>query len=399
MTVFLFFPWLLPADQNRVQETARRNELIRVLGERGIPFEVRPLHAEYGGFGASVHINIPAAREGEQAGTLIVAVPLSGETGAPPGLPYHCEAALAFAEKVLDRGLDRDLSIAFLGDESSRLPGDLRRGTNLGLRNLAALVENPESAGLLYLDILEAPGGLLIHHGSGDFLAPLNILRPLIKTCQTRGIPYTFAAPVNERYKLGLEYGPPVLALALGEGFPALYLTGLGGGSPISPEGLGETFFDYAESLDLSGTHADTHYSIFPLPGGTVFIPELATVGLFLGFSGVFLLIILINPVFFRSISIIRRRIFTRQLWMLPLFWGTLLISLYGAALFFSRLLGAFAVPVPRVSYGGLALYYTLALILFFLAAHVFVPIKISRRANFYGNAALLLAAAGIFVS
>lgn len=393
--LFLLFPLTLAAQQGGAAETARRAALIRILAQGGIPYEERPLFAEYGGFGTSVHVVIPGGNAAETS-VFVLAVPLWGEENSGEGLSYAMEGALAFIQKILSRGSGPNIRVAFLGDESSGLPEDMRKQTHRGLRDLYALVENPDNTLVLYLDLPEPPQTMVIHHGSRGSLVPLNILRSLPGLCRSCGIPYTFAVRFNGLYKLGLLDGPPALELAQTAGFPALCVTGryAGTAAPAAGETLGDLLFEYANSLDLSGLEADTHYSIIQYGNRTVFISEPATVIVLSVLSALFLGILLVRFVLFR------RRISWNKIprcFLAAAFLGTIFfISFHGTAPLFAALLKRFAVSPDRLSYGGPALGLSIALALFSLGVRGIDFIEWPGRSRFYGNTALLLIALGM---
>jgi hypothetical protein len=372
-------------------ERVRREALIRTLSREGIPYEERPLFAEYGGFGSSVHVAIPG---NEAETTLVLAVPLSGPENSGGELSYAAEGALSFIRKILRQGSGLRVRAAFLGDESSNLPEDTRKETHRGLRDLLALTEDPDHTLVLYLDFREAPSALVIRHGSRGAIAPLNVLRPLPAVCRSRGIPYTFAVRFNELHKLGILDGPPALELVQGAGIPALYMTGRYDGAPIAGEDLGDMLFEYANSLDLSGPRADTHYSIIHYGNNTLFISELTAVILLFALSALFL------GVFLVRFTALKQRIqwndFARCFLAVAAFGAVFLLALLGAALLFTAVLRGFALSPDYLSYGALALQFAAALALFSLSARISDFVNIPGKANFYGDAAVLLIAFGM---
>jgi hypothetical protein len=193
-------------------EAVRRERLIRRLTREGIPFEERPLFAGYGGFGSSLFVRIPArAGSDPEAAEFVLALPLSTSDDPGEGVPWGIEGGLRFIRTLMERGTDREVTVAFLGDEYSLLPRDIRRQSHTGLRDLISLRSHPENTVLLYLDSYESPETLILHHGGGKILAPLQILEAFHRICTLRGIPYTFAVRSNVLYKLDLLSGPPAL--------------------------------------------------------------------------------------------------------------------------------------------------------------------------------------------
>jgi hypothetical protein len=407
-TGLLILFWLLPRTlgAETAEEAARRAELIRVLNEEGIPLEIRPLYGGYGGFGSSVHVTIPpdspaGGPDGPSAaGTLVLGVPLSPRGAAGGGLPYNVKAAVHYLKKIRAGGTEVRVLAAFLGDEFSRLPRDEQRDIHLGFKDLLTQVENPENSRLLYLDLAGSPGGLRIHHGGAGFIMPLNTLRPFTEACALGEVPYAFQVRFNELYKLRLEDGPAVLDAARNEELPGLYLEGFsGGGPPVSPESLGDLLAAYGSSADFQDTDWDTHYTIVPYGGKTVFIDELTLVVTLLVFSALFLFLLLIYSIIFRRILIIQWKLFIRRSWVLLLLFALLFAAFQVSRLFLSFALRQFAAESSRMGYGGVGIQFGITALLFLLASRLCDPIPIPRRANFYGNAAIMTLVPGIVIS
>jgi hypothetical protein len=104
-------------------ESARRSALIRILQERQIPFEERPLFTAYGGFSSSVHVVIPRSgtpASDMEAQTLVLGIPLSNteKEEHPPleeQLPFDFEIGLAFIEGIRAQGSAMHIRVAFRG--------------------------------------------------------------------------------------------------------------------------------------------------------------------------------------------------------------------------------------------------------------------------------------------
>ncbi len=210
------------AEADFFGETAARLAAERYLTERGIAFERRPLFLERGGFGVSVHVDLPSPSAPPASGTLVVAAPLY--SGRTPGTEtaFGFRAALAFAERVASEGVPMNVRVALLADEYSQLPQDLRGETLLGLRDLADRYEESERTAIVYLDLREPRGGLSIVHGSSGTVAPLGVLKPLLSSFEAEKIPLSVAVPFNELYRMNLIRGSEALVFLHGRGFPAL---------------------------------------------------------------------------------------------------------------------------------------------------------------------------------
>jgi hypothetical protein len=406
----LLFPAALYAEP--AEERERRGELIRILTEAHIPFEIRPLLGNYGEFGSSVQVSIPAGESGnpfaEDSGVLTLGIPLNPRSSGPPesvplasvplasgpALPFAVETGLAFIRRTMDAGgISAAVRVIFLGGEGRKLAG-LPGWDHPGLRDAVSQLDNPENAVLLYLDMGEAPESIEIHHGSGGAIAPLHVVRPLLDL----DIPLHFAVRNNELYKLFLVRGPPVLEIGRTAGLSGLYLEGLNGqvpGSAISAETMGEQLFKYAVSLDFSGVGADTHYSFINLPGRILFLSEFAAAALFFFTAALTLLMLLIYSALARPMLVLQWRFFLRRSWLLLLVFVLIFGALYGTAFCLSLVLKGFAVPPSRVYYGGAALQLCAIFFCFLLISRLCNYISIPRKAKFYGNAAVALVVLG----
>jgi hypothetical protein len=372
-------------------EAARREELIRRLDRAGIPFEQRSLFAGYGGFGSSLSVPIPAgAGSDSEAAAFILAIPLSASGDPGEGFPWGLEGGISFIRKLMERGPGRDVEVVFLGDEQSLLPRDVRRESHTGLRDLISRQDQPENTALLYLDSYESPESLILHHGGAKTLAPLQILEPFQRLCALRGIPYTFAVRSNVWYKLGLVPGPPALELSLGGGIPSLYIQGKGGRGGLSADALGDLLVEYTRFPLLGGKDPDLHYSIFRFFGKTIFLSELGALTVLWILSALFFLIFLVYSIVSRGILGLQWRIFFRRSWVIALVFALSALSLGGADRFVTLILRAFSLPMNRTSPGTAALILAIALALLSLADPLLEAVRISRKADFYGKAAVV---------
>jgi hypothetical protein len=384
----------MAAEPLRALESSRYRALLRVLTERQIPFEERPLFTHYGAFGSSVHITLPPTQWTEQSpGIFVLAIPLIGsETGkgldaSEDLLPFSFETALAFVETIRTQGSPLHIQVAFLGDEGSQVPEELRNTSHAGLAELCATLENPENTVLWYLDMPTAPEKLLIHHGAARTITALNVLQPI---GDFHNIPYSFAVPYNGLYLSGLVHGPEVLRLA--RGINALYLTGSGTGQ-VQAEALGEALVAYTAGLRITTENLDYHYSIFDFRGKYVFISELLTVLALLLIAAVCLLAFLSYSALHHRILVIHWRIFFHRSWVLLVFLGILVLTLELA-----RFLMLVFPPIEGDFYQVL-FQLVIALLLFYLLAPLVDTIRISGKTHFYGNAAIILITLGTLIA
>jgi hypothetical protein len=402
------------------------------LNEKKIPYTERPLFTEYGGFGSSIHVVIPASagslaesssgeapRGEKRADAFVLALPLSprNPAGNADDFPYSFEVALFFIEKILERGTEKDILVAFLGDEWSALPPP-RRNPHLGMEDLIANSGINERTGLIYLEMEKESPGLVIHHGTRKTLAPLNLLGPLIQSCDSRNIPYTMAIGFNELYKLALAEGPSALGTAHGREIPAVALSGadpaLGNftGKALDAAALGNMLADYAASLDLNRENYDYHYLIFQLFHRTFFVSEYVTVILFLAVSALFIFGILIYSVVFRFRMVMQWKVFLKRSWVLILFYLLLVLSFEGAALTVRILTGGRIFLgnggltggspggiFSSLVYGAAGIQLLLGTAFFYLISPALELIHVPRREEFYGNASVILGALAMFLA
>jgi hypothetical protein len=419
LVLLLLFPlYILNAQDPGLQdpgafERIRRERLVRILEEGNIPFEERSLFTEYGGFGASIHVSVPPS--GVPGGiNFVLAVPLTGTgegRGDPEKLPFHFETALAFIKEIRSRGTDMNIRVAFLGDEVLRLPPEFQKRTHIGLEDLYDTLENPEDTVLWYLDAANPPGKITIHHGTATTIAPLSILRSLPGLCKSHHIPQRFAVRFNELYKLRLIDGPGALQFVQSREVNALYISGdedplsrpvfsFGPPSPsILAEDLAAMLWDYTASLQVSAENLDYHFTIIHFWERTIFVSEPLTVVILVATAALFFFALLSYSILYRHILIIQWQIFIRRSWMLLIFLAFLMITLQGGGIFLSFLLERFRIPQPSGTYGGAMLKLLMAMILFSFLHPLTELLNIPRKANYYGNAAVVVVTLGVFIA
>lgn len=441
LSFLLFFPLFVASGENAQEEgipdpgaseTSRREALIRILEERHIPFEERPLFTEYGGFGSSIHIHIPPSGDALPSGdafpgeiSFVLAVPLSGTGEAPrefpeetpgeepasPGeLPFHIKTALAFIDEIRSRGTEMNIRVAFLGDEVQRLPREFQKRPHMGLEDLYNTLDSPEDTVLWYLDMVNAPRRISIHHGTAVTIAPLNILRSLPALCDGHHIPYRFAVRFNELYKLRLIDGPSPLQFAQTREINALYISGdrdplslpailpfgASSGEPIPAAEFAGMIAAYTASLRVSAENLDYHFTLINLFGKTLFVSEPMTITILLLAAALFFFVLLIYSILYRHILIIQWRIFIRRSWMLLILLAFLMVTLQGGGMLLSFLLNRFHISQTAGAYGGAVLKLLMAMVLFSFLHPLPELLYIPRKENFYGNTAIILVALGV---
>jgi hypothetical protein len=411
--LLLLCPVAAQAQQSALTETARRNVLLRILRERRIPFEERTLFADYGGFGSSLHVSIPRSNDSKTEGTidtLALGIPIfSGQETAPDDrLPFGFEAGIAFIERVLEEGSPLNVRVAFLGNEAAALPEDVRPPPHSGLRDLYALLEEPENAVLLYLDTPDAPESLIVHHGAEGFLTALNVVKPFYESFHN--LPASLAVRFNELYKLSLVRGHPVMRFALNRNLNALYVTGksasgsprlgrLKDGEPLSAPAAAAALTDYARNLAVSADNLDYHFLVISCFGRYFFIPEIAAVQAFLAVIGLFLLGYIIYGMILRNRLKLQWKRFIPYLWIYPATLIALVLALEIAGAIVSVASADFEGSPLADGFGWAFFKLLVAVILLSLLFSFWNRVSIPEKASFYGNGAVMLIAFGVCIA
>jgi positive regulator of sigma E activity len=279
------------------------------------------------------------------------------------------------------------------------------------LEDLYTTLDNPEQTILLYLDIREPPQSLVLHHGARKTITSLNVLEPFYKICNSRNIPLSFAVRFNELYKLGFVDGHPVIRSARNQGINALYISGSRIGSdaetedtaavgtpPIAGEDLAGLLVDYAHSLRLSMENLDYHFLIFPILDTYIFISEPITVIILFLIIGAGLLIILVYSGVYRRILIIQWKMFSRHVWIFALFLGVPFVTLWLAGVLVAQTAQAFGI-FPLIKTMGMAVFKIIIALLLFSGVFILPSqLNIPRKANLYGNTAVILVTLGVLI-
>jgi len=395
-----------------------------------INIEQRPLLSSYGGFGSSVFIRFRGSEDPGDYGTFVLAVPMYAG--------FAVDTALALAE-ILRYGdapgnvvspavsLPNDILIAFLGDEKNELPTETLFPTETfptdpestflnvaishkGLRDLLSLTDMPENRVICYFDAEEAPREIVLHHGRRGYVAPLEIIRPLLSLLKTGDIPWSFEVRNIAIYKLGLDEGPEAMGIAWGEEVNGFTLSGkktgsmtsISGEETISPEGMARILMEYSGELNFPVINPDRHYSFFSLPGGNFFFAgERLTVILLLLATGIVLSLYLIYSARYNAILLYHFRLFFRSFWIFSILLPLMVISLKASGFFYSMLLGTIdplllsTLPGSAVN-AGAGLTFLLAILVFVLVSPILNFIRFfPTRARFYGFSAVIFIITG----
>ena len=405
-----FFQFTLFAQQrtNVTLENERREELIRRLNEKNIPFEERPLFTFFGGFGTSVHILIPSSVETESERTIeefILAIPLSseGEKENSNALTFGMELGLAFIEQIRYQQNSIHIRVAFLADEVSSLPPDERQNLHKGTRDLFSLLDKNESTLLLYIDIPDVPESLLIHHGTAGNMGSINVLKPFHNMCVSHKIPHSFAVRFNELYKTGIVKGHTVMQFAHERMLNAIYINK---GENIFPqrdfnlniESLSEMLSEYVKEIAMSQENLDHHFIIVPFFARYFFISELTTVIIFFTSMSIFLAVILVYITIFRRKLRTFWHIFIRFIWIFPLFIIAMISTLEISGSLISVITKQFEGTPILNDFGWAIFKIVIAFLLFSVSFSLLDLIKIPHKADFYGHSAVLFLTIGIFL-
>ncbi|MDR2537796.1 MAG: hypothetical protein LBC46_05775, partial [Treponema sp.] len=391
---------------NTALEQERREALIDALNAREVLFEERSLFST-GGFGSSIYVSFyPETPEPKAPGTrLILAIPLAGTKASEGAFSFGIEVGLAFIEAIREQSelLSIPVTIAFLGDETAKLPKEQRR-PHLGLTDLYTTLDSPETTVLLYVDIEAAPEQVLIHHGAAYIITARNALEGLNRLFKSQRIPYTLAVRFNELYKLGFVDGPDVITDAAEQEINALYLEAgkrprAANGATITPRSLADTLASYAASLTLTVENLDYHFLILDLFGNLIIISETLAVTLFALIMAVFLFALLVYTIIHRRRWLMRWATFIRRIWVPALFVAVMILCLEVSGSFISLVSNVFAIDPRIVDYGRAGFKILMALFLFSLFAPLQQVLRIPRRAIFYGSIAILFVTLGVFIA
>ncbi|MDR1399324.1 MAG: hypothetical protein LBJ41_05315 [Treponema sp.] len=385
-------------------EQQRREALVDALNVREVLFAERSLFSA-GGFGSSIYVSFhPETSETDAAGTrLILAFPFAGTNASEGTSSFGIEVGIAFIEAIREQSalLSIPVLIAFLGDETAKLPKEERR-PHIGLQDLYTTLDSPENTVLLYVDIETAPEQLLIHHGAAYTITARNALEGLNTLCKSQRIPYTLAVRFNELYELGLVDGPDVISGAAGQEINALYMeTGKRrvNGVTIAPQTLANTLVSYTASLALTMENLDYHFLVFDFFGNLIIISETLTITLFALIMALFFFTLLVYTIVYRKRWIMQWGSFIRRIWVPVFFVSIMILCLEVSGSFIMLVSNLFAIDSRIVDYGRASFKILIALFLFSLFSPLQQVFKIPRKATFYGSIAILFVALGVFIA
>jgi hypothetical protein len=280
----------------RDAETRAFNELRGRLEAKKIDFTLRPLMADYGAFGSSVEVNIPAGPD-SAGGLFVLAVPiiyvpdqylLNGTEYRPSGdgLGWCVELALGFIDKLLSVPRSFHTIVYFAADN---WPG--AGGSAVPYAGFQALLDKlpyHEGTAIVYCDSPVAdgddPDALTVLRGAGAASSPLALVEPLIQLCGDAGIPCFFVSDDGGGGLAGaanrFEAAAGRQLVYLSGDTPARFKAPPDGKKITSPEAAA-LLYRYAEKISAYGINtdeADHGYAYIGLGHKRVFIPELTLV-------------------------------------------------------------------------------------------------------------------------
>ena len=393
------------AQTTGTNERNNLNLIMQSLVLENIDFELRPLLRDFGGFGSSVHVRIPGSSGA--SGTFVLAVPIDSI--------FAVQTALDLIE-IAHSGSDINLLIAFLGNEKTVLNDP--RNMHKGLRDLMTVPEMFQTWIVCYLDIDEPPDSLFIQHGSGKYIAALDLIRQLPLLFESHEIDAAFQVRYNELYKLDLTSGSSVLAMLNENHINGISLIAddSGNQNPINSINLANMLLDYFLSIDITEGNHDQHYFIFSLLNKLVFISEFTAMVFLVICMAVFLFIILYHSIVHRPILIVRIRHFFRNCWIFFIILPVNILIIRGSIFFYTFLQSLYSVLISEqtfsianlisemadgsgINFFGSMFIMFLAVWLFVIAAHITDILRFARKADFYGVSAIIISVIGLFTA
>lgn len=400
----------MPAD-DAFGERSVRERVAERLRELEVPFTERPLAASTGGFGSALFAEFPAAaRSDNRSGfdTLVFAVPLSTsprEAGAP--LDYGVAVALALAGRLDRSNPPLRVAVAFLADEKTELPADLRGRVNSGLRDLAeSYAYEAEKIAFVYVDLPDAAVRPELSHGSAGRLAPRNLVSSLIGSFSENGMLLPLSNPYNELYRLNLVAGPEELRILRDRGIPGVLIAQNRrmqrygqNEEPPSADLAADAIVKTISRLAGATAENDERYSVIAFGPAFRILPEGPTVAVFVSTMAFFLLSFLIYSLTHRYLMVARLKVFMRSLWVVLVFLAIMYLCVRAAGLALSFVLSTAKATAADNPYGAAAVKLLL-LFSFYYAVSPILSLKIfPRRAHFYGSAAVVCLAIGVLIA
>jgi hypothetical protein len=284
----------------RDAETHAFDELVRRLEARNINFTEKPLMADYGAFGVSVEVNIPA-RSASGDGLFVLAVPildvpiekLLNGTEDESGSGWCVELALGLIDSLSSAPPPFDTLVYFAADNWPEAGG--KAYPYAGFRALLDGLEGREGTVIVYCDSHvtggEAPSALTLLRGTGAAASPLDLVEPFMRLCTESGLPCFFDSDTaGDQFPGDLLPGGSLDEAADREiiyvtGAPAAPALQARDGKNITTDEASALFRRYATEILRGGENkdeADYNYAYIDFGSRGIFIPELALVLLML---------------------------------------------------------------------------------------------------------------------
>jgi hypothetical protein len=306
------------------------------------------------------------------------------------------EVLISFIEKRAALKSKAEVRAAFLADEYSALPLDMRKNAHTGLEDLCAVL--PPETILIYLDMSEPPQKLLFTHGAKGWVTPLAAVKPLPSLCKRLGVPYVFAAKNNAFFRLGLINGWETVRFAGERGVSSVFISGQNSGAeslladvvqPLTAAEIADLLVDYVDAITWSDSQMnDTHFvTMVNTSGQARFISESTVVVIMLVYAAILLIALLTYSIVKRRLFIVRTKLFLAYSWVLALF-----IALFFAA---SEGVGVFVSIVSRAVHvfdvWTALLKIIISFLTYSLAVSTFAKLKVPGGQRFFGSSALAL--------
>ena len=398
--IFPLIPFLINAQSiNEEINFLRVQNFLTSLSASNLNFSERILLDTFGSFGRSIIVSRINESNDDfhnlESGTLILALPLYSD--------FAVDVAILLSEK-LEYMENSNIIIAFLGDEYISLPEHFGGMANIGLRDLLSLSEIPENWVILYLDSDEIPDKLILSHGNSSYITPREILHPFVRLLNSSSMTWQFNIWFHEIYNLGIIDGPEILSIIWSREINSIYIYGEESNqnkdNVITPDSIVNLVIEFSNLLDYPVLLADTHYSLFPLPGSIVLFTGEGLLSFFAFFiCGLFLLIFFIYSIRFYNVIIFHARLFIKYIWLFIILLPLLVFSIRFSGFFYSFLYNALDGPSSHINYIGFIFSAILVLIIFYFPSPFLNLIRIPRKIQFLGSYAVLLIISGLILT
>ena len=288
--------------------------LVHSLEAKNINFTKRPLMADYGAFGVSVEVNIPAHPDsGGGDGLFVLAVPILDARPADllngteyrladGGYGWCVELALCLIDKFLSEPQPFDTLVYFAADNWPATGGGAfpyagfqalldDTGAREGTAHGGTVIERTiEKTVIVYCDSpdTDAPLALSVLRRAGAAPPPPALVEPFAQLCVDSGTPWFFDSKDG-----GAPLENSAGNLDEADGRQVIYVTGVSTGRFTTPPSTAMTgkkitadeaaalLYRYAEKIFRGGINpdeADHNYAYINFKNKTVFIPELTLV-------------------------------------------------------------------------------------------------------------------------